>query len=144
MKKLLPLLILMLVLAACGGTEPTASPTVAPAVAETVMPAATTAATPAVTHKDGLDIELFFDGAFAEEATIQDCTLSDGTETTCYAVTVAGYPANYNVGPFCPETTAATAEEGGIWFDGKAVYDIDGSFILGLAELYKRQQLETV
>ncbi len=39
--------------------------------------------------------------------------------------------------PFCPETTAATAEDGGIWFDGNAVYDLTGSFILGLADLYK-------
>ena len=88
------------------------------------------------THVDGLDIDLFFDGALAEEATIQDCTLSDGTETTCYAITIAGYPANYDVGPFCPPTIESTAEEGGIWFDGNAVYDIDGEFILGLADLY--------
>ena len=157
MKKLTLLLIGILLLAACGSTEPTASSTVEPAVAETAvtanipteeaklndamataLPVATTAATPAVTqtNKEGLDIDLFFDGALAEEATIQDCTLSDGTETTCYAITIAGYPANYDVGPFCPETTAATAEDGGIWFDGNAVYDLDGSFILGLADLY--------
>ena len=68
---------------------------------------------------------------------MQACTLGDGTETTCYAITIAGYPANYDVGPFCPETTAATAEDGGIWFDGNAVYDLDGAFILGLADLYQ-------
>ena len=85
---------------------------------------------------DGLDTSLFIDGALAEDATTQDCTLSDGTETTCYEITVAGYPADYDVGPFCPETTTATAEEVGIWFDGDAVYDLDGDFILGLAELY--------
>ena len=84
---------------------------------------------------DGLDTSLFIDGALEEIAT-QDCTLSDGTETTCYEITIAGYPADYDVGPFCPETTSATAEEGGIWFDGDAVYDINGEFILGLAELY--------
>ena len=85
---------------------------------------------------DGLDTSLFIDGALDEEITTQDCTLSDGTETTCYEITVAGYPADYDVGPFCPETTAATAEEVGIWFDGDAVYDLDGDFVLGLAELY--------
>ncbi len=87
-------------------------------------------------NDEGFDIHLFYDGALAEDVTIQDCTLSDGTETTCYAITIAGYPANYDVGPFCPKTTAATAEDGGIWFDGNDVYDIDGPFILGLAELY--------
>ena len=40
------------------------------------------------------------------------------------------------MGPFCPPTIESTAEEGGIWFDGNAVYDIDGEFILGLADLY--------
>ena len=85
---------------------------------------------------DGLDLSLFYDGALAEEATIVDCTLSDGTETTCYEITIAGYPADYDAGPFCPETTSDTAEAGGIWFDGNDVYDIDGDFIVGLAELY--------
>ncbi len=87
-------------------------------------------------HDDGLDISLFFAGALAEEVTIQDCTLSDGTQTTCYEITIAGYPADYDIGPFCPETTSATAEEGGIWFDGNDIYDIDGEFILSLAEIY--------
>lgn len=85
---------------------------------------------------EGLDTSLFFDGALAEEIEIQDCTLSDGTETTCYAITIAGYPANHDVGPFCPPTIEATAAEGGIWFDGDGVYDINGTFITGLAELY--------
>lgn len=85
---------------------------------------------------DGLDVSLFYDGALAEEATIVDCTLSDGTETSCYEITIAGYPADYEVGPFCPETILATAEEGGIWFDGNDVYDVDGEFIVNLAELY--------
>ena len=154
MKKLLLLPILMLLVAACTGAQP-ASPTDMSAVDGTVVSAGTPAETEqgldaevtatsdaapdhddTQSHADGLDIDLFFEGALAEDVTIQDCTLSDGTETTCYAITIAGYPANYDVGPFCPETTAATAEEGGIWFDGNAVYDIDGAFILGLADLY--------
>lgn len=66
-----------------------------------------------LTQVEGLDLDLFFDGALAEDVTIQDCTLSDGTKTTCYAITIAGYPADYDVGPFCPKTTASTAEDGG-------------------------------
>ena len=156
MRKLLLLLLAISLLAACAGTEPTASPTDEPAVAETAVTAnapteeaelADDAAETADsdddhdhadthTHEAGLDIDLFYDGALAEEAAIQDCTLSDGTETTCYAITIAGYPADYDVGPFCPPTIESTAEDGGIWFDGNAVYDIDGKFILGLADLY--------
>jgi len=145
MKKLSLLLIVILLLAACGGTEPAASPTAEPAAAETAVTeeipteeAAESTDEPeeTATPVDGLDMSLFFDGALAEEATIQDCTLSDGTETTCYSITIAGYPANYDVGPFCPPTIESTADEGGIWLDGTAVYDIDGEFIVGLADLY--------
>ncbi len=146
MKKLSLLLILMLLLAACGGTESTASPTAEPTAEEVAVSTDTPSEEAATSVVDdveettesataGLDIDYFFDGAL-EEATLEDCTLSDGTATTCYAITIAGYPANYDVGPFCPPTIEATAEEGGIWFDGNGVYDIDGEFILGLAELY--------
>ena len=86
--------------------------------------------------KDGLNVSLFLDGALAAEPTTQDCTLSDGTETTCYAITVAGTPANHEIGPFCPETTTTPAKDAGIWFDGEGVYDADGEFMLGLAERY--------
>ena len=84
----------------------------------------------------GANIDLFFDGALAEDVTTEDCTLSDGSSTTCYRITVAGYPADHEVGPFCPTTTETGAEDAGIWFDGNGLYDLDGEFILGLAELY--------
>lgn len=84
----------------------------------------------------GADIELFIDGALAEDIVTVDCTLSDGTETSCYQIVVAGYPADGEVGPFCPTTTAATADEVGIWLDGENLYDIDGQFILDLPEIY--------
>lgn len=88
------------------------------------------------THTDGVDLSLFFDGALAEDVTVVNCTLSDGTETMCYEITVAGEPANHEIGPFCPETTTTDAADAGIWFDGNAVYDVDGDFVLGLADLY--------
>ncbi len=161
MRKLLYLLLPMLLLAACSNVT-TLAPTGESTTVVTVVTVETPTAEPKLvdvteeaaatdddisdhdhdelddthTHANGLDIGLFFDGALAEEVSIQDCTLSDGTETTCHAITIVGYPANYEVGPFCPETTVASAEEGGIWFDGNGVYDLDGPFILGLAELY--------
>ena len=82
-----------------------------------------------------LDLALFMDGAVLESS-VEDCTLTDGSKTKCHSITVAGHPANHDVGPFCPPTTSASSELGGIWFDGNHVYDVDGSFILGLAELY--------
>ena len=84
----------------------------------------------------GLDTDLFLDGALAEEPTTEDCTLSGGAETTCYRITVSGYPVDHEVGPFCPDTITDGADAGGIWFDGENVYDIDGQFIEGLAETY--------
>jgi hypothetical protein len=96
----------------------------------------------AVGSSAGPDIDLFFDGALAEDVTTEDCTLSDGTESTCFRITVAGFPADYDVGPFCPPTTSSTADEGGIWFDGDGLYDLDGEFILGLADLYNDSNWE--
>lgn len=81
----------------------------------------------------GLDVDRFFDGAI-EDVTVEDCTLSGGAETTCYSVTVAGYPVSYETGPFCP--TTITDETGGLWWDGEAVYDLNGEFIADLAEIY--------
>lgn len=84
----------------------------------------------------GLDPTLFFDGALAEEITTEACTLSEGATATCYRITVAGYPADGEIGPFCPTTTSTPADDAGIWFDGEGLYDLDGQFILDLAELY--------
>lgn len=129
--KILPsLTIAILFLAGCGDTDSTSPAT-----------QATVAAThgdhgDAHSHTDSLDLELYFDGALAQVASDQACTLADGSQSICYAITIAGYPTNHDVGPFCPPTTTASAEEGGIWFDGNAVYDVDGAFILGLAQLY--------
>ncbi|GJM38492.1 MAG: hypothetical protein DHS20C19_18590 [Acidimicrobiales bacterium] len=89
-----------------------------------------------VVSGEGVDVGLFFDGALAEDATTVDCTLNGGAETTCYSLTIAGYPASHDVGPFCPDTIADDSDAGGIWFDGEGVYDLDGDFIVGLAELY--------
>ncbi len=102
----------------------------ASATTDPVATDATTATT------DGLDTSLFFDGALAEAVTTEDCTLSSGVQTTCYRITVAGYPASHDIGPFCPGTITDTAENGGIWFDGNGTYDLDGQFFVDLPTLY--------
>ena len=78
----------------------------------------------------------FEDGAIVGDVTTEDCTLSGGTTTQCARVTIAGSPASYKVGPFCPSTLATTADDAGIWFDGSGVYDLDGAFIKNLADFY--------
>lgn len=84
----------------------------------------------------GPDIGLFLGGALSGSAATEPCTLSGGTQATCHRITVVGLPVDHAVGPFCPPTTSSTAAEGGIWFDGDGLYDLDGEFITGLAALY--------
>ena len=89
---------------------------------------------------NSVDTSLFADGAIVGEIETVDCTLSGGTETTCYKLTIAGAPADPETspfGPFCPQNISATAEEGGAWLDGEGTfYDVDGKFIENLATLY--------
>lgn len=134
-------IVLALFLASCGDSsdESSADTTATDTTAQTDETTATdntTGDTGAATPVDGFDTGLFFDGAISGEPATEDCTLSGGTETTCYRLTVAGSPISYETGPFCPETIEDSAEAGGIWFDGDGVYDLDGEFIANLAELY--------
>ena len=72
---------------------------------------------------------LFDDGALTETATIVDCTLANGSETTCYQVQVASLPATVDTeGPFCPATVD---DLGGIWVwdgDDPGLYALDADF----------------
>ena len=84
----------------------------------------------------GLDAELFVDGALAGDPVAAPCTLSDGSTSECYTVTVTGTPANHDVGPFCPTSVTDNADAGGLWLDGENSYVIDGPFFTELAEIY--------
>ncbi len=83
------------------------------------------------------EIEHFFENAnVISGPEIVDCTLSRGTETKCFSITVKAEPKSYEPGPWCPSSINDSAENGGIWLkDGKA-HDVDGTFITNLAELY--------
>lgn len=104
MKKL-PLLLtlmLLLLLAVCGSTESTATATAEPVAATAVPADSGDESDDAQAKTDGLDISLFFDGALAEEAAVQDCTLSDGTETTCYSDHDCGLSGRLRRGTILP------------------------------------------
>ena len=127
----------LLAFTACGNDETSSDPTVA--TTEHVDVNRQTGATGQTAETGGaaetVDPAAFVDGALTAEPVATDCTLTDGTETSCYELTVAGFPANRDtIGPWCPATTSDGPA--GIWFDGNAVYDIDGQFILDLAEIY--------
>ncbi|MFT6896760.1 MAG: hypothetical protein ACJA13_001163 [Paraglaciecola sp.] len=96
-----------------------------------------TSSTDTVTETDTSETPFFFDDAVIEAITTESCTLSGGTQTSCYRITVAGEPVIDVIGPFCPPTINSDASKGGIWFDGSGeVYDIDGAFIANLDTLY--------
>lgn len=65
-----------------------------------------------------------------------DCTLSDGTETTCIKISIKGAPSDHEAGPFCPRSITDGPETVGTWIENGQIYDLDGSFIKNLAEFY--------
>ena len=72
---------------------------------------------------------LFADGALTSEPTTVDCTLENGSETTCYQLEVASLASTVDTdGPYCPATTS---DVGGIWVwdgDEPGLYALDGAF----------------
>ena len=59
-------------------------------------------------------MSLFVDGALTSDATTVDCTLENGSETTCYQVQVASLASTVDTdGPFCPATTTSTTAGSG-------------------------------
>ena len=75
--------------------------------------------------------------ALAETVVTEPCTLTNGTETICYRITISGKPSNKDIGDFCPTDIYSTADEAGLWFDGSGeVYDLTGEFIQNLAAFY--------
>lgn len=67
--------------------------------------------------------------------TVVPCTLSNGTETTCYQI-VSSTPGDHDMGPWCPDNISDGAEAGGIWLENGEVYDVDGAFIANMASFY--------
>ena len=71
----------------------------------------------------------------AAEITTEACTLSGGTETTCYRITTKGTP-DHQIGPFCPSNIEDDASAGGKWPEDGVFNDLDGAFIEQLATFY--------
>lgn len=92
------------------------------------------------------EIESFFEGAnIIAGPTIVDCTLSGGTETSCFSITF-GSEANpfYDMGPYCPRNVSDGPDVSGLWIDEGEVYDSDGEFMSNLAEFYQDDFWEMV
>lgn len=82
-------------------------------------------------------IAQFFEGAKVVEGPKRvDCTLSGGTKTTCFSITVTAEPSTYIPGPWCPTLITDGPDAGGIWLEGGKVYATDGTFLKDLSEFY--------
>lgn len=82
---------------------------------------------------DTTKFDLSASGSITEVA----CTLSNGESSTCYSITINGFPTDREeLGPFCPTTTSTTADDAGKWFDDGVLYDLTGEFVSNLDLFY--------
>ena len=83
------------------------------------------------------ELSAYFEQAnTVSEPKIVDCTLSGGTQTTCFQVSVKPVPTTHTPGPWCPGHISDSADEGGIWLESDEVHDVDGAFIENMATFY--------
>ncbi|MGJ8646629.1 MAG: YHYH protein [Marinomonas colpomeniae] len=85
-------------------------------------------------------LEGFYDNdAITVDEDLVSCTLSNGTESECFRITVdvSGGNTDLETGPWCPQNISDTADTSGIWLDGGKVHDVDGEFVKNLATFYK-------
>ncbi|MEO1445762.1 MAG: YHYH protein [Cyanobacteria bacterium J06635_11] len=97
-------------------------------------PAASSPST--VTESTAVDPGLFLEAGLVGDVTEEACTLSGGTETTCYRFTVTSMPVDHEAGPWCPNKITDSAEAGGIWPEGGEINGVDGAFVENLDTFY--------
>lgn len=120
----------------CGGSDSSEPETPAtPAPETTATPTPVTTPTPAITA-EGLDFANFLAGSLVGDVEIVECTLTNGTVSTCYQFTTTGDPIDHEVGPFCPDTIDEGAEAGGKWIENGTLVDISGEYITTLSTVY--------
>ncbi|MEM8534831.1 MAG: YHYH protein [Chloroflexota bacterium] len=156
MKRCLTVTVLTVLLTACGGptsesiqappvtTEPAnIQPTDIPeptGVAEATEESADkTEEMPEATGEDtviSVDPSLFILNGLVGDIAEEPCTLSGGTETTCYRFSVSSIPVEHGAGPWCPGNITDSAEAGGIWPENGVANDVSGAFVENLDSFY--------
>ncbi len=81
--------------------------------------------------------DLFAGSSVKVKQSLVDCTLSNGTKTSCISITTTPTEATHELGPWCPRNISDGADKSGIWLDGGKVHNADGQFIANLAKFYK-------
>jgi hypothetical protein len=122
-----------LALVACGGSSEDSSTTDAASATVTTTPSTLPSAN-------------FLAAGLKSPITTVSCTLSGGTQTSCYQIVTAGAPADHAVGPFCPtnvyadvatQTLSTDSSKVGMWIESGLTYSLTGQFIANLATFYK-------
>lgn len=83
-----------------------------------------------------VDPSNFIRAALVEDIRMEERELADGTRALCYIVKSKSVPHEHEMGPWSPTHVTDGKDKGGIWMKDGVVYDVDGPFIAGLAELY--------
>eukprot|EP01013_Petalomonas_cantuscygni_P040748 TRINITY_DN7288_c0_g1_i1.p1 TRINITY_DN7288_c0_g1~~TRINITY_DN7288_c0_g1_i1.p1 ORF type:complete len:364 (+),score=26.10 TRINITY_DN7288_c0_g1_i1:134-1225(+) len=123
------LLSMSLLLASCGAS-PAAPTDIASVDLEKLSPA----------ERDNYlqEAATFFEQAnIIGTPSLVDCTLSEGTKTTCFSIIVKPTPGGYTPGPWCPRNISDDKEKSGIWLDEGKIYDADGKFLQNLSDFYQ-------
>lgn len=88
------------------------------------------------TMNRNVDISKFYANSIVTYSEV-NCSLSNSETSTCYKITISGFPADRNeIGPFCPKTIDTNSSSAGKWFNNGVLYDLNGKFIQNLAVFY--------
>ena len=80
---------------------------------------------------------LFADADIVAGPSLVDCTLSGGTETSCFSITVRPSPKDRTPGPWCPSHASDGPDASGIWINRGHTLDADGAFMTLLPDIYR-------
>lgn len=120
----------LLLFSGCGSTDTDNTETIEESIEEIVE------TVEEITESEGYSVDTTKFSA-STEITEVACTLSNGESSTCYSITVNGFPSDRSeLGPFCPKTTSSEAVDSGKWFDDGVLYDLTGEFITNLDIFY--------
>ena len=78
----------------------------------------------------------FIESGLIEPIVKVNKTLSNGTTTECYKITMKNSPSDHPMGPWCPTKISDGADKGGLWFEKGKLYDVDGAFVKNMATFY--------
>ena len=78
----------------------------------------------------------FIESGLIEPIVKVNKTLSNGTNTECYKITMKNSPSDHPMGPWCPTKISDGADKGGLWFEKGKLYDVDGAFVKNMATFY--------